>query len=152
MAWVATENFATVDRLLKQSDPAATLRIKLMGKDQARLLMRYEASELNRYYFETWEIVQVVLGAFLFFFLLFGTGEGKVSLALALLLLIIVLVQRFALTPEIIAIGRMLDFPTPDSAGYRGKFLVMHSAYVGVELAKWAMQLILVAVLIGKRK
>ena len=150
MAWVATENFGTVDRILGQPDPAATLRIKMLGRDQARLLMRYEASEMNRYFFEMWEIVQIVVAGFFFFFLLFGTNEGKIPLALALVLLAIVLAQRFLLTPEIVAIGRLIDF-TSDPGGYRAKFQVLHSAYVGLEMGKWGLQVLLAALLVTHR-
>jgi hypothetical protein len=151
MAWVAAENFATVDRLLAQPDPAATLRIKMLGKDEARLLLRYEASEQNRMYFEVWETVQVVLGAVFFFFLLFGTTEGKISLVLALVLVVLVLAQRFVLTPELQAIGKLLDFASPVAMlGERAKFRVVHTSYVVVELGKWAIQLVLAAMLIAR--
>ena len=151
MAWVATGNFGTVDRLLSEPSPSATLRIHLLGRAEARNLLRYEASEQNRYYFEQWEIVQVMLGSAFFFFLLFGTTEGKVSLALALSLLAIVVLQRFLLTPELQATGRLLDFANPAAvAGERAKFRVIHGAYVGLECGKWGMQLLLAAVLIGR--
>lgn len=151
MAWVATENFASADRLAAQPEPAATLRIKLLGRDEARLLLRYEAAEQNRYYFEFWESVQVVVGALFFFFLLFGTTEGKFSLALALAMLAIVGAQRFILTPELKAVGRLLDFaPAVALRGERARFRVLHTAYVGIEMGKWALQLLLAGVLIGR--
>ena len=151
MAWVASENFATVDRLLAQPAPAATLRIKMLGKDEARLLLRYEASEQNRTYFEVWETIQVVLGAVFFFFLLFGTTEGRIALSLALVLVVLVLVQRFVLTPELQAIGKLLDFTGPLAmSGERGKFRVVHTSYVIVEVGKWAIQLVLAAILVAR--
>lgn len=151
MAWVATENLAAVDHLLAEPSPAATLRIHQLGRDESRNLLRYEAAEQNRYYFEQWEIVQIVVGSAFFFFLLFGTTEGKVSLALALVLVAIVMVQRFLLTPELQAVGRLLDFTNPAAAtGERAKFGVIHTAYVGLECGKWGLQLLLGAVLIGR--
>src|SRR5690348_7945786 len=79
MEWVSRENLAAVDRLLAQPDPAAAVRIamldKTLGKNETRLLLRHQASEQNRYYYELWEIVQLVVAAGFFFFLLFGTTE-----------------------------------------------------------------------------
>jgi len=151
--WVTRENLLSVDRILAQPDPAATLRIKVLGKEEARLLLRYEASEMNRYYLEIWEIVQVVLGALFFFFLLFGTTEGKFSLALALVLLILILIQRFLLTPELNAIGRLLDFSSPVMVhGERARYRVVHAAYLAIEAAKWAIQLLLAWLLVGRSR
>jgi hypothetical protein len=98
-----------------------------------------------------WETVQVVLGAVFFFFLLFGTTEGKISLVLALVLVVLVLAQRFVLTPELQAIGKLLDFASPVAMlGERAKFRVVHTSYVVVELGKWAIQLVLAAMLIAR--
>jgi|SRR5579863_718052 len=151
MAWVARENLLGVDRLLAQPDPAATLRIKALGRDQAHLLLRYYGSEQNRHFYELWEIVQVVLSAVFFFFLLFGTTEGKFSLTLALLLMVLVVSQRFILTPETNALGRLLDFGSPDVlAGERAKFHVLHYTYDAVEAGKALIQVVLATILIAR--
>ena len=111
MAWVATQNFRGVDRLLDEPNPTAQLEIKALddskefGPGAARMLLRYHASEQNRFYFESWELVQIVLGSLLFFFLLFATREDRFSLTGVLLLLIVVAVQRASLTPEIVTRG-----------------------------------------------
>jgi hypothetical protein len=140
MALVATQSFHSVDRILAQPHPVASVEMKALGTTAARLLLRYEASELNRWLFEAWEIVQLIGGAFVFFYLLFGTNEDKISLALVLLILITVLLQRFLLTPEIISVGRTLDFIAPDMpSAERSKFWVLHSGYTGVEIMKWVL-------------
>src|SRR5215831_6530704 len=79
MAWVATENFRSVDRLMDSPNPMASLEFRTLGPQASRLLLRYAASEQNRYFFETWETVQILLGVLFFFFLLFGTHEDKLS-------------------------------------------------------------------------
>src|SRR5690242_11769627 len=86
MAWVATENFRSVDRLIGNANPLATMEFRTLGVDASRNLLRYQVSEQNRFYFETWEIAQLLLGLFFFFFLLFCTREGKYSLLVALLM------------------------------------------------------------------
>lgn len=153
LIWITRQNLSVPDRILAQPDPAATLRMKLLGRDEARNLLRYEASEMNRYYLEVWEIVQIVLGALFFFFLLFGTTEGKFPLTLALLLLVLILVERFLLTPELYGLGKLLDFGAPAAMhGERARYRVIDAAYFAIELAKWAMQLLLAGLLIGRSR
>ena len=152
MLWVAAESFSSVDRLLGRPQPVATAQFKALGRADARLLLRYQVSEQNRWYFATWEAAQVVMGALFFFFLLFATRENQFALLLVLLMLVAVLVQRFLLTPGMISLGRMIDFAPPDAfSGEHTQFWVMHSWYWGVELAKWALGLALAARLITRR-
>jgi hypothetical protein len=152
MAWVATENFHSVDRLLAQPSPLVSTQIKALGTGGARLLLRYQAAEQNRWYFESWEAVQIVLGTGFFFFLLFGSSEGKFSLLLALLMLLIVLVQRFLLTPELVGLGRTIDFiPADVPSTERNKFWMVHGAYSGIEILKWGLGLVLGARIIWLR-
>jgi hypothetical protein len=151
MAVVATQNFRRVDRLLERPVPAAVKLVEDLGADGARSLLRYHASELNRFYFTTWETIQLGLGVGLFFILLFGSPEGKLSLGLAMLMLLLVALMRFALTPEIVVLGRLIDFvpadpPTPE----RHRFWVLHSAYSSLEVLKFLLGLAL-AVRLARR-
>jgi hypothetical protein len=155
MEWLARENNLAVNRLLSQPDPAAAVRLammdKTMGKEQVAMLLRHGAAELNRYTFEIWETVQIVLAGLFFFFLLFGTREGKIPLALALALLVAVLAQRFLLSPEITAFGKLVDFVAPSGLhGERAKLQVMQYAYLGVDIGKWIVQGTFAVLLIGR--
>jgi len=152
MAWVATSNTTLANRVASVDDPAAFLRIRALGSTETTALLHHQAAELTRGQLEMWEIAQLVLGCFLFSFLLFGTAEGKVPLALALLLLIAVAVQRFALTPQLESLGRLTDFMNSSAAaGYRARLVVMQGAYAGVELAKWVSGIALGIILIARR-
>src|SRR5450755_3153501 len=106
LQWISTENYRGVDRLLDAPNPVASLQFHTLGLVASRLLLRYQVAEQTRFYFESWETLQLMLGTFFFFFLLFGTREDKFSLLMALLMLLAVAVQRFYLTPEIHAFGR----------------------------------------------
>ncbi|HEY2015080.1 MAG TPA: hypothetical protein VGH38_16340 [Bryobacteraceae bacterium] len=158
MAWVATQNFRGVDRILEQAHPAARLDLHTLddsnngGPGATRLLLRYQVSEQNRFYFESWELVQLVLGTLLFFFLLFGTREDKWVLAGVLLMLVVTALQRFLLTPEITVLGRSLDFVPPNvNAAERSRFWLMHNVYSGLEVAKWAILVMLTGRLVAGR-
>src|SRR6266404_9892490 len=79
---VATQNFRSVDRLLAAPGSAAPM-VEQMGHDAARMFLRYQVSEQNRWYFETWEKIQLALGAVLIAALL---RQSKILLSLAALM------------------------------------------------------------------
>ena len=149
MTMVAIQNFRSVDRLLARPAPRAAEQIGNMGNADARVFLRYHASEQNRWFFTAWEMLQLGLGIVVFGVVLFGSRESKFSILLCLLMIVAVVFQRFLLTPEIVALGRVIDFlPGGESSPERGRFWLMHSTYSAVELAKWALGLVLAGKLI----
>ena len=153
MLWAAAESFSSVDRLLARPHPVATLKFKALGLADARLLLHYQVSEQNRWYFEKWEVAQIVMGSLFFLFVLFATRENKFALGLVLLMIALVLVQHFLLRPNMISLGRMADFVPPEApSGDRTQFWVLHGWYWGVELLKWVLGLALAARLISHRR
>jgi len=152
MAWVATQNFSAVDRLLAKPSPAALLSIKTLGPTAARLLLRYQVAEENRRLFRAWGAAQLIGGAGFFLFLLFATREGKYPLIMVLLMLGMVGMQLFLLMPALISLGRLIDFLPPNQpSGESNRFWVMHTAYVLTEALKWALALVLGAMLARRR-
>lgn len=147
LAIVHRENYTAVDRLLESPNPAAAAQFKTLGPAGARLLLRYQASEQDRWYAESWGTLQLVLGSLFFLFLLFGTREGKFSLLMVLFMIGTVALQRFVLTPEIAAVGRILDFPPAGMPGH-AKLQILRHTYLGLELLKWALGMVLTAELV----
>lgn len=143
MVAVAMQNFRAVDRLLATSAEEASASIEKLGKGPARQLLRYQASELNRFYFTEWERVQLLLGAVLIVTVVFAdrTGPQRLcSLAAALLLWLAVAAQHFFITPQVIGLGRLIDFTPSDAPSvYRDQFWRLHHLYSAVELFKLAL-------------
>ena len=136
MIMVATQNFRSVDRLLA-APGSAVAHVEKMGRDQARTFLRYQVSEQNRWYFETWEKIQLALGVAL---LASTLRKGKLPMGAAALMFVLLLAERFYLTPEIVRLGRMIDFvPQAASSPERDLFWRFHGAYSGVELLKLAL-------------
>src|SRR6266851_2163253 len=98
MILVATQNFRSVDRLLA-APASATSQIEKLGRDEARAFLRYQVSEQNRWYFQTWEKIQLALGIAL---LAATFRQGRILLGLAAAIFALLLVERFYLTPEIV--------------------------------------------------
>src|SRR5712692_7756194 len=140
MIMVATQNFRSVDRLLAAPGNAGA-QVGNMGRDEARTLLRYQVSEQNRWYFETWEKIQLALGLVLLATLL---RQGRIPALTVGAMFALLLVERFYLTPEIVRLGRMIDFvPQAASSPERDLFWRFHGAYSAVELLKLALGLLL---------
>jgi hypothetical protein len=136
MIMVATQNFRSVDRLLSAPGGAGT-QVEQMGRDAARTFLRYQVSEQNRWYFETWEKIQLALGLAL---AAAAMRLGKIPIGLAVAMFGLLLVERFYITPEIVRLGRLIDFlPQAASSPERDTFWRFHGAYSGVELLKLAL-------------
>jgi hypothetical protein len=154
MDMVATQNFRSVDRLLAAPTPQLAERVQAMGgHDLARILLRHQVAEQNRWYFETWEQVQIALGAALLLVLLFGAIADRWMLFFTLLMLSIVLIAHFFLTPEITRLGRAIDFvPSGTSSSDRTRFWTFHGAYSASELIKLGIGIVLAVLLLRRRK
>src|SRR5579862_8543471 len=59
MDLLALENLRLVNAVLNSAIPPAVAIIQKLDREQAALLLRYFAVEQYRYYFSTWEIIQI---------------------------------------------------------------------------------------------
>jgi hypothetical protein len=140
---VATENFYTIDRLLASSPNAAfSHAVQQLGQPQARDLLRYLSSELNRLYFQMWNWTQLVLGATVLWLIVgrtrpdaYAARTGRVIVAM----LATVVLMLVYLTPAIVSLGRELDFVprNPEPPGMQ-RFWILHAAYTSLEMLKLA--------------
>ena len=138
MAVVATQNFYTIDRLLQaRPNPVFAADIEKMGHDATRELLRYLSSELNRLYFQYWNVASLAVGILsLWLAVKLPAAEkpkwGIVSmLGIALFLTVLI-------TPFILSVGRSIDFVPrdPPPPGLR-TFGLLHATYTvfdGLEL------------------
>src|SRR5262245_28357154 len=77
MALYGARSFASVDRVMNQSNPVFSLQTRPIGRANTRMALRFQVAEENRYLFQNWEYLQLILGTFFFGYMLFGTVEGK---------------------------------------------------------------------------
>ncbi len=152
MVMVATQNFHAVDRLLASPAPQAAQQIQTLGgRDAARMFLRYHSSELNRFYFQTWEGIQIGLGLVLL--LALARGGTRTSQLLCVAMLLIVCAQHWGLTPQIVQVGRAIDFISPAASDQqRDHFWRLHTLYSSSEVGKELLGLILGVLLIRKSR
>ena len=142
MSVVATENFYTIDRLLAGSPNEVFSRaVRQLGQPQARDLLRYLSSELNRLYFQMWNLAQLAIGAVVLWLLAPSRAPDRAVARRAMrgvvAMLAIVVLMLVWLTPAIVSLGRSLDFVPRDPAppGMQ-RFWVLHAAYTSLEMIK----------------
>lgn len=152
LAFVATGNFETVDRVLKAPPVEAQKMIQTLGSENARHLLRYLAGEENRGFFETWEVVQLVLGLGLAAFLILGLKQ-RLTAGLAGAMVVLAGFQHFKITPELVWLGRSIDFIawTADSEA-RAEFYKLHAAYGIIEAVKILLMLVIAGFLFTMRR
>jgi len=149
MAGVATENFLMVDRLLRSPASADFQKdVAALPPGEARLMLRYLSSELNRFYFRVWEAIELLLSGTLLVLAAAGLKSRKLTLGISLILAIS-LVMVFYLTPELVEVGRRLDFlprqPPPPELAHFGR---LHATYSILDLGKLLLGLWVVVALV----
>jgi hypothetical protein len=149
LAFVATRNFRAVDAVLSSAPPEAFKMIQTVGRDNARQLLRYLAGEENRTYFEAWELAQLALGTALTGFLLLGV-EKRLLASLAGAMLVLTLVEHFKITPDLLWMGRSIDFiPAATESQTRAQFWKLHGIYGALEVVKMLLAVTIAGFLFG---
>lgn len=144
---VATQNFFTIDRLLEHSSNGVfSSVVATMQSPSARELMRYVSSELNRLYFQYWNIVQLPVGVIALHLVNRLPGSKHATWGIAAMLFVVLFLMAF-ITPPLLRIGRALDFvprdPMPPQMRTFGLLHATYSAFtvvnvvVGVLVTLW---------------
>ncbi len=138
MAVVATQDFYTIDRLLEaQPHPAFAADVQKLGHDAARDLLRYLSSELNRLFFQYWNLAQLAIGILALWLVVKLPGADKPKWGIVAMLAIAVFVTAL-ITPRIFSVGRSIDFvprdPPPDGLRTFGLLHATYTVFDGVEL------------------
>lgn len=137
---VATQNFYTVDRLLADSDSSVfRAQVEHLGQTRGRELLRYLSSELNRLYFQLWNVAQLALALVLLWLLGRNPEHVRVRRGIVSMTAVVLLMAAW-LQPEITALGRSLDFVPrdPPPPGF-SRFWALHAIYTTLELCKLAV-------------
>jgi hypothetical protein len=142
VAVVAAENFYTVDRLLAGStNRVFASEIARVGQGEARDLLRYLSSELNRRYFQLWNVAQLTIGLLVLWLIARGSSIPRARWGV-LGMVTAVIVAAVWLTPEIVSVGRSLDFvPRNPAPSLLRWFWTLHGLYTVLEGCKLVLGL-----------
>ena len=136
MVLLATQNFLEIDRLLEERpNEAFSDLVNSIGEAQARDFMRYLSSELNRLYFQLWNVTQLILGGVLLL-LVYSLKPRHIRWGV-MTILAITFIQTSVITPWILSVGRALDFVPRDPVPMElSTFGVLHGTYAVLDLLK----------------
>ena len=144
---VATQNFYTIDRLLaERANPSFASAVDRLGAPQARDVLRYLSSELNRLYFRLWNVAQIVLGLSVIALIAGSARQDPIATRArsgVIVMLGVVVLMLVWLTPSIVSLGRSLDFVPrdPPPPGMQ-RFWILHATYTSLEMIKLVAGLI----------
>ena len=145
---VATQNFHTIDWLIRASDNSVFRSdAHELGDARLRDLLRYLSSELNRLYFREWNFAQLALGAAIVPLVARRRDARRLHIFVGAMLTVVI-VMALWMTPEITAIGRRLDFvPRTPPPAELGRFWILHAIYTSLEIVKVAIAFVVAAAL-----
>ena len=137
MWFAATRSFRTVDEVLKLPAQQFSRDVQGLKPEQTRETLRYLASEINRTYFRAYGWGQLVLGTLLLFVLAWKTPRDSTNAAIAAVMLFIVIILTLGVMPQIISLGRNIDFlpRNPPPPGYQ-RFWKLHMIFTGLDGTK----------------
>jgi hypothetical protein len=152
MAIVATQNFYTIYRLLAaRPNPAFGAAVEKLGETDAQFLLRYLSSELNRLFFQVWGLVQIGIGI-LTLWLVGGIPRSAKPKWLIVSMLGICLLFAAVITPEIVSVGRQLDFvPRDPMPPELRTFGLLHATYTVLDGIKFILGILVSVLLIRGR-
>jgi preprotein translocase subunit SecG len=140
MLFVATQNFRVANDAVQNPPPAMAPYVKAIGQEGVRQLVRYQASESNRDFFEGWGAAQFLTALVVFLVILFATSAGRFPIFLSLAILILVGVMQWVVNPQIAAASRVLDFvPLNEMTAERMRMRSIHNIYSTMEVIKLVM-------------
>ena len=150
--WLAaTRSFRTVDRVLAESRAGFETAVKPLGADTTREVLRYLASEINRTLFKAYSGTEIVLGI-LVLVLLARSSADTLSIVLGTLMLALVLILAFVIQPQIVTVGRQIDFlPRNPAPAVMPRFWMLHGTFTGLDSVKLLAGLVLLVRLIVRR-
>lgn len=147
---VATHNLRSADDILSAPSNRAAPVIQKLGHDDARALLRYQAAELNRWYFVLWEWTETAILLAVIAALIVGRSR-RPTVAIPAVMLAIVTVLHWGVTPQIVTLGRALDFvPAGVDPPGRGEFWTYHGAYSIASVVNLGLGALLAAVLLAR--
>ncbi len=151
VAYVASLSLRTVESVMTVPPHEASKWIDVLGKEKVRTLLLHGSLEVNRSLFEFWGNVDLVICGFLFVAVVMNKS-GKVLIILTSVLLLLGTASTFLLTPQMIAVGRQLDFrvvslqPPPEIV----QFAALQKMYFGVGLVRILIAGTMVALLLHR--
>jgi len=110
MIFISYQNMVNVDRIMGNPPGPVAKDIEDLGSDITRMLLRYQASEMNRFIFNTWGVGQIGIGLAFLSAVTFTAHRSKFLLIGGAVAVLLAGIQVMYTMHSMMAIGRAFDF------------------------------------------
>lgn len=110
VAFVSSQALVNIDRFFHGAPPEVSAQVESLQPELVRQIFRFQAAQLNRHLLETWEAIQLGLGAALLATAFFAPHRSRIMLGGAAVMLLLVAFLYFYLTPTMNTLARGFDF------------------------------------------
>jgi len=110
MVFVIYQNGVNVEKIMNNPPGPVAKDIEDLGSDITRMLLRFQATEINRFLYETWGIGQIGIGLAFLSAVTFTAHRSKFLVLGAAAAILLVLFQVFYTTASMAALGKSFDF------------------------------------------
>ncbi|MEO8131613.1 MAG: hypothetical protein ABI822_31255, partial [Bryobacteraceae bacterium] len=142
--FVSVQNLSNVDKILASPPGPVAKDIEDLGGDITRQLLRYQASQFNRFLTETWGVAQIGLGAAVLSAVLFTAHRSRFLIFSTCVMILIAIIQVAYIRPAMDAMGRSFDFlPLGAAARERDSYQSYATMYTVAEVVKLLIGLFL---------
>lgn len=136
VTFTTSASFRAVNGVLANPPHEASQWVDILGKDRTQTLLLHNAAEVNRSLLESWGNADLVLCVFIFITAVM-IKSGKPMMIASALLLLLGLASVFLITPQVVAVGRLLDFrpdlPVPPE---RAQFASLNGMFNGLSFIR----------------
>lgn len=137
MGYVTSQNVQNVERILNNPPGPVAKDIEDLGNDITRLLLRFQAAEVNRFLGEVWGVLQLGLGAAFLISSVLTSHRSKFLTIVSSAMILMVVLQMFWISPIMTQLGRSFDFlPLTAALKDRENYQSYHVWYVVLEFLK----------------
>ncbi len=144
MAFVIAQSEKNVARFLNDPSLLLVREIKEMGPRTATRLFDHQAVYLNRHLRESWDFLQLGLGAALVVVSFLTIRHKRLQIAAAIAMFLIAAVFALYLTPTINSLGYSLsELPAETASGDRDALIVYELSRSSLDVAKTSLGLLL---------
>ena len=135
----AIKNFAVAESVLSSDEESFRSAVGDLSDESLRLVLRYQASEVNRLFFRGWGWIQLPLAAGVCL-LAWRSSAGRFLAYASGIMFLIVIVLAAYVVPETVRLGRMMDFAArSELSEVRSMFWTLHHSYTGLDMLKLAL-------------
>ena len=147
MIFLASRNFQRVDEFLKSPPLQIAKIVRTLGSHDSRVLLRHLVTAENRLNFNSWEQIQLFLGALLTG-VLFLLARNRLLGCFSAAMLLLVVLEHYKITPELDWLGGNVEFLTAGAeSAERDQFWKLHTIYGVLEAAKLLLGISIASVL-----